>query len=354
MQMSNDLIADFFHNLSMNRDAIICDSSKIKKIWQDAGKLGMFSEQGRRFSISLLYNLGKYQIYDFPFWLQRDVIIPLFQKCATTEQKEKYLSKMENGEIICALAITEERGSDFKNINIHCDKRANGYVLNGNKKFISSATFADVFFVVTYQKNSLQIFIIDQEATGLHVKKINVSQEIQGFGLGTVDFENIHINPQQKMEGNNLLLPIMNALNVERFCCAFLAFHVGYYELQRLLKYSKNKGISSKVFDHQEIRFKFAELFAKAKLLHPFLLELEQKFIDQKSLFSDTAYAKYNCVNFLQNVCNVAPMLTGAQGLNEDAEISLSKIQNITLAYSFAGGTQEVLKEIIARGIKHG
>ena len=143
-------IDDFCRHIKEHYSDIVSDNRMLKAIWNQAGKLNVFVNDLREDSIYILDTLSKYGIYDFPFWLQRDVLIPLFEKIASKEQKDKYLQKLKCGELISALAITEETGgSSFDNIASRV-KFSNGeYVITCMKNVVTNACFADIFFLVT-------------------------------------------------------------------------------------------------------------------------------------------------------------------------------------------------------------
>lgn len=73
-----------------NHNEIVSNPELIKSVWRKAGEISVFENDSREESLLLLQTLVKYGIYDFPFWLQRDVLIPLFEKNASESQKEKY------------------------------------------------------------------------------------------------------------------------------------------------------------------------------------------------------------------------------------------------------------------------
>ena len=101
-------IDELFQYINANYANIVCSKDSIKEVWRNAGTLGVFSCQQEGYSKYLLDKLCEYDIYDFPFWLQREVILYLLKRYGTESQKNKYLEGLESGDIIASLALTEE------------------------------------------------------------------------------------------------------------------------------------------------------------------------------------------------------------------------------------------------------
>jgi len=61
----------------------------------------------------------------------------------TDVQREKYIPKLCSGEWIGCMGLTEPgAGSDVASMTTHAQKREDGYVLNGNKMFITNGVSA--------------------------------------------------------------------------------------------------------------------------------------------------------------------------------------------------------------------
>ncbi|MCX7125899.1 MAG: acyl-CoA dehydrogenase family protein, partial [Gammaproteobacteria bacterium] len=69
----------------------------------------------------------------------------------TEAQKQKYLPKLNSGEWLGALAMSEkDAGSDVLSMQLHAEEKIDHFVLNGHKMWITNGTTADV--IVVYAK----------------------------------------------------------------------------------------------------------------------------------------------------------------------------------------------------------
>lgn len=94
-------------------------------------------------------------------------------KNASDEQKAKYLPKLISGEHVGALAMSEPgAGSDVVSMRLRADKRNDGYILNGNKMWITNGPDANVLMV--YAKT-------DPEAGPRGITAFIIEKGMEGF-----------------------------------------------------------------------------------------------------------------------------------------------------------------------------
>ncbi|MDP3759685.1 MAG: acyl-CoA dehydrogenase family protein [Ramlibacter sp.] len=93
----------------------------------------------------------------------------------TQAQRSQYLPKIASGEYVAALAMTEPgAGSDAASIQTQARKEGDGFVLDGQKVFITNAEIADCFTVIARtndrdRRGGLSAFLVPKGAPGLHI-----------------------------------------------------------------------------------------------------------------------------------------------------------------------------------------
>ena len=100
----------------------------------------------------------------------------------TEEQKKKFLPSLARGDSLGAFALTEpEAGSDAGNVQTSAEKKDGGYILNGNKIFITNGEVADTYVVMASINRKrgargLIAFIVEKGTEGFsfgqHFKKM--------------------------------------------------------------------------------------------------------------------------------------------------------------------------------------
>lgn len=137
-------------------------------------------------------------------------------KYGTGEQRTKYLPRMAAGELIGAYALTEpEAGSDaFGGMKTTAVEDGNDYVLNGSKRFITNAGFADVFIVFAKVGNAVTAFIVDKETPGFKIGKEEHKMGLIGSSTCELHFDNARI-PRANLlgkvgDGQKIAMNILN------------------------------------------------------------------------------------------------------------------------------------------------
>src|SRR5436853_729903 len=97
-------------------------------------------------------------------------------KFGNDEQKKAYLPRLAAGELIGSFALTEaEAGSDPAGLRTSARRDADGWVINGSKRYITNAPIADVFMVFTRTDpeqqggRGISSFVVDARAPGVTV-----------------------------------------------------------------------------------------------------------------------------------------------------------------------------------------
>jgi alkylation response protein AidB-like acyl-CoA dehydrogenase len=98
----------------------------------------------------------------------------------TEEQKRKYLPTMASGELIASFGLSEpQRGSDAKGIQLTAqrDEERGGWVLNGTKRWITSADRAGLIVLAT------RTGTVESRGDGMTVFLVEVGPDVEGFSV---------------------------------------------------------------------------------------------------------------------------------------------------------------------------
>ena len=119
-------------------------------------------------------------------------------------QKQKYLPRMSRYELLGSFALTEpDLGSDASNMNTNAvyDKERNGYVINGQKRWIGNAYAAGVN-VIWAKVGSDQVggFLVEKGTPGMTVKVIENKIAMRGVQNCDIEFNNCFVPASQRLE----------------------------------------------------------------------------------------------------------------------------------------------------------
>ncbi|AMN47772.1 hypothetical protein ACG33_11820 [Steroidobacter denitrificans] len=191
------------------------------------------------------------------------------------ELKREFIGRTLCNEIQWALAYSEPgAGSDLA--NLRCSAVADGedFIINGEKRWITSAHFADYFWLAVRTDSSgrkqegISLFIVDTDSPGVTIEPIRMV--FKGHRTNTVRFDNVRV-PRARLVGelNQGWKEIANALNLERFLMAASFPAVGRYRM--LTEWARTAKVDGKsLLDDPVARHKLARvdvLIEMARLL---------------------------------------------------------------------------------------
>ncbi|MCJ9429052.1 isovaleryl-CoA dehydrogenase [Kordiimonas marina] len=142
---------------------------------------------------------------------------------ANAEQKAKYLPKLISGEYVGALAMSEPgAGSDVVSMRLKADRKNDGFVLNGNKMWITNGPDADVLLV--YAKTDMEAgprgisaFLIEKGMQGFTTAQKLDKLGMRGSNTCELVFEDCFV-PYENLVGNegDGVKILMSGLDYER------------------------------------------------------------------------------------------------------------------------------------------
>ncbi len=104
------------------------------------------------------------------WFLLQQITMGAIEKCGSDAQKQRWLPRMASLQSIGAFALTEpQAGSDAANLQTSARPVNGGWLLNGEKRWIGNASWADVVVVWARNTDSGQIhgFVLEKGTPGM-------------------------------------------------------------------------------------------------------------------------------------------------------------------------------------------
>ena len=198
------------------------------------------------------------------------VVVNTLLHHGSDQLKREFVPRILRNEIQWALAYTEpEAGSDLANMQMRAVLDGDEYVLNGQKRFITSAHFADYMWTGVRtdpdapKHRGLSLLIIDADAPGISITPL---WTIIGERTNDVFFDNVRV-PRERLVGeeNKGWQYITEALTYERFAMTSIAPTVR--KLDRLIAWVKEAERDGKrLVDDPVVRRKVARLAVQVEV----------------------------------------------------------------------------------------
>jgi len=275
------------------------------------------------------------------------------------EQKQRWLPGLVSGEIVGAIAMTEPgTGSDLQAVKTTAMRDGNQYSINGSKIFITNGATADLIITVAKTdkdagSKGVSLIVVEPEGSdgfrrGSPLKKLGM----KGNDTCELFFEDM------KVPLTNLLGPdegqgfyqLMKQLPWERLLIGIQALGAIDFAIAETVAYvQERKAFGNRVMDFQNTRFKLAECKTKAEVLRSFVNDCIGRLIDGKLDAATASMAKYYGSEVQGQVMDECLQLFGGYGYVQEYPISRAfadaRVQRIY------GGTNEIMKELIARSL---
>ncbi len=126
--------------------------------------------------------------------VQSSLVMGPINDFGTEEQRQKYLPKLATGEMIGCFGLTEpDHGSDAGGLKTRAKKVDGGYVLTGNKMWISNSPIADIMIVWAKLDDVIRGFILERGMKGLSTPKIEGKFSLRASVTGEIVMDEVFV-----------------------------------------------------------------------------------------------------------------------------------------------------------------
>ena len=275
-----------------------------------------------------------------------------FAEYASSFQKEKYLTKLLNGEIVIALGMTEPNaGSAVTDLTTKAIPDGDGFRISGSKIFTSNSPDADIFLVyVRYEEgiNGIGSVLMDRSMAGFSLGK--PSKYTNGEEWCALYFDNVYIPKENILLGPGGFKKQIAGFNAERIGNTARSLAVGEfaYNLAREHALTREQ-FGRPICEFQGIQWKFADMKiqidAGRLLLYRAAINADKGFPSSK----ETSIAKAFCNKAGFDICNEAMQVMGGMGYSQESLVEYCFRKS--RGWQIAGGSTEMMKNRIAEDV---
>jgi acyl-CoA dehydrogenase len=288
---------------------------------------------------------------DFAFAMQGLGLGPVVDR-GSDEQKLEWGPRVARGEAICAFALTEpETGSDAASIAMRAERTGNGWVLDGEKSYISNGPIADLLTVFARTGGSghdaISAFLVRGDAPGLEVaERIEV---VAPHPLARLRFDRVPAELiGQAGEGFAIA---MRTLTRFRVSVGAAALGFARRALDEAIAFASQRRLGAgKLADNAVTQANLAEMAmaidASALLIARAAWQQDNDAGDPRR---SAAMAKLHATEQAQRVIDMAVQLHGGMGVTRGARVE--ELYREIRALRIYEGASEVQRQIIARDL---
>jgi alkylation response protein AidB-like acyl-CoA dehydrogenase len=276
------------------------------------------------------------------------------QKFGSEDQKSEILGGIAAGSVE-AIAMTEpESGSDVGSLTTSAERSDGGYVINGQKVFISNAHISDHVLIVcrttkTESKHEgLTMIWVPREVDGMEIVPI---QTMGGRETNTLYLNEVEAPAEAVLgEVDQGWTQLMAGLNVERLILAATMLGIAQRAFDDALAYAKErKQFGRPIGSFQALQHRFADLATEleaARLMTRWVATLTDE--DPKRMLpKEASMVKLYVTEVAKRVTLEGMQMMGGYGYS--SEYDMERLVRTSLVSTIYGGTSEIQRGIIAK-----
>ncbi|MSO93878.1 MAG: acyl-CoA dehydrogenase [Rhodospirillales bacterium] len=174
--------------------------------------------------------------------VQSSLVMHPIHAYGTEEQRRKYLPKLATGEWVGAFGLTEpDQGSDPGGMKTRAEKTGDGYVLTGNKMWITNSPIADVFIVWAKLDGEIRGFILEKGMKGLSAPRIEGKFSLRASETGEIVMDRVAVPEANFLPKAKGLPGPFGCLNKARFGIAWGALGAAEFCWQAARQYTLDR-----------------------------------------------------------------------------------------------------------------
>ncbi len=230
----------------------------------------------------------------------------------TEEQKETWLPRLAAGEKIICFGLTEpDFGSNAAGLQTKAESTGDGFILNGNKRWITNGSIADLAVVWARCEGEIMGFLVEKETPGFTTTLQKGKWSLNASVTSELHFEDCRIPSGNLLPATKGIKAPLMCLNQARYGIAWGAVGAAMACFNEALDYSRS-------------RIQFGTPIASFQLV-------QEKLVN---MLSDITASQLRCyrLGLLKDDGKIRPQ-----------QISLAKRDNVAMALEAARTTRDIL-----------
>lgn len=284
--------------------------------------------------------------------VQSSLVMHPINHWGSEAQKKKYLPKLAKGELIGAFGLTEpDAGSNPGSMRTNAKKTTGGFILNGEKTWITNSPLADVFIVWGKDEaGDIRGFILERGMKGLTTPEIEGKLSLQASCTGMIAMQDVFVPEENMLPGAKGLKGPFSCLNNARFGIAWGVTGAAQACFDAALKYTTDRKVFSKpLASHQLVQTKLANMVTDITTSTLLALQLGRLKENGTLVPEMISIAKRNNVEKALNIARVSRDMHGGNGIVDEYKV-MRHMVNLESVYTYEG-THDIHGLIIGRAL---
>ena len=276
------------------------------------------------------------------------------------EQKKRWLPRLVKGEGFSYCLSESEAGSDASALRTKVERKGDGWVLNGSKKWITNAGESEFYSVIAQGDASLgskgiTAFVVEKSDPGVSFGAPEKKMGMRGSPTREVYFDNVELSDDRRISevGQGFALA-MNTLDHTRITIAAQALGIAQGAFDVATKYAHERHQFGKpIFDFQAVQFMLADMAMNIEAARLLTYSAAVKSENgERDLRFFSAASKCFASDIAMKVTEDAIQVLGGYGYVTDYPVErMMRDVKLTQIYE---GTNQIQRIVMARNLLNG
>jgi glutaryl-CoA dehydrogenase len=287
--------------------------------------------------------------------VQSSLVMHPINAYGSEEQKKKYLPRLASGEIVGCFGLTEpNHGSDPGSMETRAKKTEGGWVLHGNKMWITNSPIADVFIVWAKayggedKDGEIRGFILEKGMKGLSAPKIEGKFSLRASSTGEIVMSEVFVSDENLLPNVAGLKGPFGCLNKARYGIAWGALGAAEFCWHAARQYTLDRPqFGRPLAANQIIQLKLANMMTEITLGLQGALRVGRLMDEDKVTPEMISLVKRNSCGKALEIARHARDMHGANGVSDEYHV-IRHVMNLESVNTYEG-TNDVHALILGR-----
>jgi glutaryl-CoA dehydrogenase len=266
------------------------------------------------------------------------------------EQRERWLPPMARLEAVGAFALTEpEHGSDAVMLETTARRDGDGWVLDGRKRWIGNASFADVVIVwARGEDGKVGGYLVEKGTPGFTATVMTGKTALRAVWQADIALEGVRVPDANRLPGCRSFADVATVLTQTRYTVAWRALGVALGAYEVALQYAKDRSqFGRPIAAYQLVQDKLSRMAAEITAMQLLCLRLSRLSQDGRLTAAMASLAKMNHAAKARQVVADARDIMGGNGILLENHVARHHA-DIEAVFTFEG-TDSIQSLIVGR-----
>jgi glutaryl-CoA dehydrogenase len=293
-------------------------------------------DSGYRSTMSVQSSLVMYPIYAY----------------GTEEQKQRFLPRLATGELVGCFGLTEpNHGSDPGSMEARARKDRGGWVLSGEKSWITNSPIADVCVVwAKDDAGDIRGYLVERGSPGLSTPEMKGKFSLRASSTGMIVMDEVRVPEGNLLPGVKGLKGPFGCLNRARYGIAWGALGAAEFCWHRARQYTLDrKQFGRPLAANQLIQVKLANMQTEIAIGLQSALRLGRLMDEGNAAPEMISLLKRNSCGKALDIVRAARDMHGANGVSDEFHV-IRHVMNLEAVNTYEG-THDVHALILGRAM---